>query len=277
MNRSAHRKAFFGIALFALAGLAGCTVKTNPDGSVTIGTATKYKGTAVDKTAAWASGGAVSIENDNGEISLAADGQPGTIAVTFRPFAFAGSDEEDSAISRMKNDLTAVVSPGENGSTLIHGQQSGSGSYGYDLVVHLPAGFDAPIAIRQHNGPVSISSVGAASQTKVESDNGSIDTAALPASVYLRTENGSVTASGLPTGQGNVVHSDNGSVAFTLQAGANLTITASSSGGDVTIPEPTPAGWTVTGASPQATIQVGDASGTLQVSSGNGDVDLFAE
>src|SRR4051812_19722902 len=98
MHRSAHRNVFVGFALLALAGLAGCTVKTNPDGSITLSPATKYKGTAVDKSSTWASGGAVSIENDNGDITLAADGQPGTIADTFRPFAFDDAGKDSAAV-----------------------------------------------------------------------------------------------------------------------------------------------------------------------------------
>lgn len=255
----------FGIVGFGLlATAAGC--------KVTVQSQTRFNGTPIQQDVAWTSGQALTIESPNGDVSVKADAPDGHITVKAKPFAFADDDDESGAQSTMNGKL-AFKAFNDNGAVVLQGIMQGSGSYGFDIEVHVPAGFNGALDVEQENGAVDLHGTGPASQTKVVSNNGSITATdqTLGQSIYLTTQNGSIEVNGAPTGTGNVVHTDNGFVTFGVGTGANVAIHAIASTGTVHYPD----GWAVTGeTASDVTITVGDGSAQLEVSTGNGDVTI---
>ena len=277
------RLALVPMLVAVAAASAGCKVSCEKDAAgnevCTAKLLQRFNGTQTTATAAWSTGQKVRVVSHNGNVTVRADGSAAdAVSVDFQPFAL--DTDADSAKATLANKLQGGVATAAAGEVDVEGQLSGSGAYGYDIVVHVPAVFDGPLDVAESNGEVNLASAAASTYAKVESDNGGIIAASLRGTVYLVTKNGSVNVTATPAGAQNYVHTDNGQVDFSFVAGTDLTTTvrsgASFSGlGDVTIPSPTPASWTVTGESPTLNIVTGDgAKGTLEVSSGNGDVGL---
>lgn len=265
----------FGGVVGGLLLVGACKVTSCPDADggmqTCVESLVKYKGTGIDKSIAAPSGKNITVVSPNGTVTVNVDAQAGQVTVSATPFAFDSKDGEMSAQNTMNTKLHFNTDEPNGTFTLV---QDGGGSYGFDIIVHLPPTFDASIDIEQANGEVTINGVAGAVLTKVVSQNGGITAAGFGGGLYLTTQNGAVAASGGITGPGNLIHTEVGDVDYTLSQGPNLTITAKADSGNVVLPSPVPTGWTVTGASPSETITVGDASGKVDVSSAFGDVTL---
>lgn len=267
-------------SLAAAAVLAsGCKVSKCKDAQgneipncVTVQTPTKYEGSAKSLSTAWTAGQGLTITSANGEVVVKADGEAGKVSAEFTPFAF----EYDADSGKAKLASLAAPTLGA-GAGRLDAVAQGSGASGYDVVVHLPAAFDGALDVEQSNGHVEIDGIGAAASTRVVSENGSIDASAtLKGTVFVSTKNGGVTVRATPAGAGNLVRSDNGSVALAIVGSADLVVHAIAETGSVTIPDPLPSGWAANGSSPSYTLTLGAGTGALEVSSGNGNVDLSA-
>lgn len=262
---------------FSLAGLAllttasACKVTTEDGNKITLTPLTRYNGTPETETAAWASGQAISIFNDNGQIVVHSDAAANEVRVVGKPFAF--DDNKEGAQKTIENKLNLVLNE-EDGGLVAAATMAGSGSYGYDLEVHLPAAFDGWLDVQQQNGSVELKGVGQSQGTRVNSNNGSIKatTVTLTNKIELTTRLGDIDANILPTGTDkSLVRSDFGDLDIGIPSGANLTIHAFSEGdGVVTYPE----SWAANGEENNVSITLGNGSTELEISSGKGDVAL---
>ena len=237
------------VACLALAaGLAGCKVSACPDAqSVDGGKAAttkenclqfeptvEYRGTPRTATQAWSAGKNVSIKNRNGKLVVLSDAtSAGEVQVSGTPFTRDGqSDAEKQAATAH---LSAMASPSASADAAgnVVIDAPGGGFDGYDLTVHLPSAFDG--AVNANNG------------------------------------NGELQYSGTPSSTGNLIHSDNGDVSATVGATASVSVTAKTDLGLVTFR----GAWTtqmVAANGESGTATLGAGAGTLDVSSGNGDV-----
>lgn len=256
------------LALFAPS--LGCQVSTE-DGKLILEPATRYNGTPETETAAWASGQAISIFNDNGNVVVRADASATEVSVTGKPFAF--HSEKEKAKETIENKLNLKVA-NENGEIIVAATMAGSGSYGYDLEVHIPATFDGFLDVQQQNGSVELFGVGQSKATRVNSNNGSIKATSttLTNRIELTTRLGDIDANILPTGsEKSFVRSEMGDLSIGIPAtGASLTIHAFSEDGEVTYPE----GWPKSGEGSNFSFTLGEGGTELEVSSGKGDVEL---
>lgn len=258
-------------SLALLGASAGCHVSVDEEGnSVTLKPATRYNGTPETETAAWSSGQAISVFNDNGNVIIRADASATEVSVTGKPFAFHSEKEKAKEIIEQKLNLKVE---NENGEIIVAATMGGSGSYGYDLEVHIPAGFDGALDVQQQNGNVELASVGQSKATRVNSNNGSVKAtgATLTGRVELTTRLGAIEANLLPTGnEESRVRSDSGSVSVGIAEGAHLTIHAFAERGALTFPET----WPVSGEENNRSFTLGEGTTKLEVSSGDGDVEL---
>lgn len=263
-------------ALFSLAGLAlfttasGCKV-TSDGNSITLTPLTRYNGTPEEVESAWASGKAITVFNDNGSTTIYADASASQLRVVGKPFAF--DDSKEDAVKTIENKLNLVINE-ENGGLAVAATMAGSGSYGYDLEVHVPAGFDGWLDVQQGNGSVEIVGVGQAQGTRVNSDNGSIKatSSTLTNRIELTTQLGSIDANILPTGTDQSrIRTDHGSVSVGIAQGANLTIHAfADRGGPIKHPE----SWDKSGEGNNLSFTLGDGTTPLEVSTGDGEIEL---
>lgn len=250
---------------------AACVISTE-DNKIIVEPAVRYNGTPETKTLAWASGQPISIFNDNGDIVVSSSATATEVRAVAKPFAMGKNGEADKASDTMETKLNLKVAL-ENGEIIVAATMAGSGMYGYDLDVEIPAGFDDWLDVQQQNGKVTLNGVGHSKGTRVNSNNGSIvaTKSTLTNKIELTTANGSIDANILPTGSDkSLVRTDNGDVDIGIPAGANLTIHAFSERGTVEAPED----WAKSGEDSNYSFTLGDGSTALEISTGWGDVKL---
>lgn len=262
------------IALASLAGLgmlsASACVVTTEDGKIILEPAKRFEGTPEEETVAWASGQPINVFNDNGQIVIHSDAAATEVRVVGKPFAF--HSEKEKAKETIENKLNLKVAQ-EGDGIVVAATMAGSGSYGYDLEVHIPSTFDGWLDVQQQNGSVKLVGVGSAKGTRVNSNNGSITatSATLTNKIELTTRLGDIDANILPTGtEKSLIRSDFGDLDIGIPAGANLTIHAYSEDGAVTAPE----GWAKSGEESNFSFTLGGGGTELEISSGKGDVTL---
>jgi len=266
------RPAVLAFAAVGLLSTAACQITTNDDGSVTLKPAKRFNGTPENASHAWTSGQSIVVYNDNGETKIIADSSASEVKVVGKPFAFDG--EEEDAKKTIEEKLTLKVAE-ENGEIVVAATMAGSGSYGYDLEVHIPSSFDGALDVQQGNGDVEIVSVGNSAATRVNSDNGDITATkvTLTNRIELTTGLGDIIANILPTGtEKSLVHTDMGDLSIGIPEGANLTIQASAENGTVSYPEGWPAN--ATEDKSQVAITLGSGETQLDVSTKNGDIEF---
>jgi hypothetical protein len=277
------------IALLSLAGAAaassaGCKATACKDGTkncVELQSLVRYNGTPLDlDPVPWKSGDNVTISNDNGGVTVVADGTD-SVTVHAAPFDSEGqgSSEEQLAKDTMTQHLHATAAD-SGGTITVSGKNDGHGSAGFDVTVHIPASFDGTLLVQPSNGSTTVKGGGSAKLVKVASGNGSIDASGLAGSISIHTENGDVTVQAAPTGADNVVSTGVGDIDLTLPTNGDLKVTAQTGLGNVNTPSPAPSGWTVSaadGGSSSASVQIGNGTGALQVSTSNGDITLKAQ
>jgi hypothetical protein len=228
-------------------GLAGCKVSACPDSqSVDGGKSTtkdnciqfeptvEYRGSARTATQAWSSGKSVSVRNHNGKLVVLSDAASTDVQVSGIPFTRDGTSdaEKQSATAHLAAMAPPSVAPDAAGNVIV--DAPGGGVDGYELTVHLPTAFDGTLTANNDNGELQYS--------------------------------------GTPSSTGNLVHSDNGDVTAGVGATANVSVTAKTDLGVVAFRG---TGWMtpmVSADGMTGSASLGTGAGTLNVTSGNGDV-----
>ena len=264
------RLAVLSFSALGLLSTAACQVSTE-DGKIILEPAKRFNGSPETGSEAWNAGQPIVVFNDNGNTKIVADSSVAEVSVVGRPFAFDAEEEDAKKTIEEKLNLKVAT---ENGEIVVAATMAGSGSYGYDLEVHIPSNFDGALDVQQGNGDVELASMGHAIATRVTSDNGDITVknVTLAGRIELTTRLGDIEASILPTGSDkSVVRTNMGDVTLGIPASAaNLTIHAYSEDGLVTYPE----SWAANGEESNVSITLGEGTTELEVSSGNGDVTL---
>jgi hypothetical protein len=231
----------------------------------------RYEGTAKTVSAAWATGKIVTINNGNGSVSVDTASPTSEVSVTGAPFAIEPDDDpgKQTALTEMNTKLLLAATPDANGNVSVSG--NGTGTYGFELTVHLPTSFDGPLSVTSGNGPVKLATSPTSPSTTINGSAGDIDARNLAGTVVIKNGAGGIAVSATPSGSGNSIKTDVGDINARISPQANLTITATTAfGGSVT-----PAQGTTANLSPDkmsASITLGDGTGVLVVSTGNGNV-----
>jgi hypothetical protein len=248
MNRTST-VAFASLATTLLLGAAGCKVSACPDQAaidggkqvskdncIQIEPTREYDGTPRTATLGWASGGAVSVTNSNGSLTITSDSTSATeVQISGIPFTRDGSSDADraNATAHIMQMAPPAVTPSGSGGSIV---APGAGFDGYKLTVRLPAAFDGVLTAK--NG------------------------------------NGELTFSGTPVAAGSTIHTDNGDVSATIGAAANVTATAKTEFGSVSF-QGTWMSPMVSTDMTQGTAVLGTGAGSIEGSTRNGDV-LFS-
>jgi hypothetical protein len=216
---------------------------------------------------AWTSGSPISITNKNGSLTVAL-ANPGDERVAFAGTAFTRETDDAEGAERAKANLRGLGDPAFSGD-FVSLLAPGGGVNGYHLKVWIPADFDSTLTIRTENGTTTLHGANRSVSTVVDSH--AIFAYDLRGTVNLRSRVGDIEARGIPSGMGNVIRAENGDIATYLGA-ANLAITAKSESGMVSFP----AAWMPNLAADKmsGSATLGDGSGTLNVSTGLGDIVL---
>jgi hypothetical protein len=194
----------------------------------------EYDGPARTASQRWSQGKNVTIENANG--SLVVDGMlVSNVEVSGVPFTRDGTSAAER--QHATDHLNAMAPPSVtlDASSNVVVTAPGGGFDGYKLTVYLPLIFDGVLSV--NNG------------------------------------NGSISYAGTPTSVGNRIHAGNGDITATIGTSARATVTAATDLGKVVFN----GGWV----SPVLSMdqrsgnaQVGDGTGSLDVTTNNGDIEL---
>lgn len=247
MNRTLKNVSTSLSSLLVLAVAAGCKVSACPDAQAIDGgkSTTKdnclqfeptveYDGTARTASQAWSTGKSVSIKNRNGSLTVTSDSTSATdVQVSGIPFTRDGTSDAEKQSATAH--LTAMASPGVTADATgnVIIDAPGGGVDGYKLTVRLPSAFDGVVGATNDNGDLAYS--------------------------------------GTPTSVGNTLHSDNGDVSATVGAGSKIMATGSTDLGIVVFR----GAWTspvVSVDQMSGSAQLGDGSGSLNATTGLGDV-----
>lgn len=272
---SLFRKEFVVVAFAAAAAIPGCYVSVEP--------ATRFEGTPVTKSVDYASGQAVHIVSNNGNVTVAGGSSSSALSVKFQPFILEKDDNEDGAKSQMENDLSMTAEVRESGDIVLSviRKDGSSGNLGADIVVTLPAGFDGAFEVDQNNGEVKADLRGGHPlSTDIDSENGSIEIlgAAGPLSIVAGNGSGRVDVAAWPEGGEGKVELGNGDLDFSLPADANGTMTAFAENG-VVDDGSIPSTWATEAAgegSKSYTMGDGTLGGLVAISTGLGDITISA-
>jgi hypothetical protein len=278
----------FKIAALSCAGLtvfgaSGCKVTECTETSADGGTTKKENCLQLEPTVeyqdmrkrtgeqAWTSGQPISVTNRNGKLTVA-PGAAGDERVLFSGIPFTRETNNADGAQKAKDHLGAMADPAFTGAGFISLIAPGGGVDGYHLTVWIPLDFDAALTLRNDNGTTELHGVDGTASTTVVSH--AIDATNLTHTINLHATVGDIQARGVPSGAGNVIRTDLGDVNATIGA-ANLTITAKTDSGAVTFPM----GWMSAVATDKlsGSATLGDGSGMLNVSSGGGQLNFFAQ
>ena len=220
---------------------------------------------------AWSSGQSISIKNPNGPLKVAL-GNAGDERVAFAGTAFTRETNDAAGAQKAKDHLSAFADPAFVGGSFVSLAAPGGGVDGYDLTVWIPPDFNAELIVTNDNGTTTLYGADGTTSTTVKSHE--IIATNLRGKINLEARVGDIDARGIASGPDNVIRSGLGDVTVTLGA-TNLAITAKSDSGMVTIP----AEWKPMLAENKmsGTATLGDGTGTLTVSTGNGNISFFAQ
>lgn len=166
------------LPIVALAGVSsGCIVsdcKTSDGGDgVCLETPHRYQGFATTESVAYEWGYAVDVDGIYGDI-VVLEGPPGEVGVTFAPFAYSSSDDEEAAVQATLD--KAELELGANGDTIFVRATRSDGDLplvGVDLEIALPPEFDGALVVRNRGrgtwnpGDVDVEFVGDAVSVEV--------------------------------------------------------------------------------------------------------------
>lgn len=147
------------LGLSLLSATTACEVACSEDeesrGGVCVAKSlTRYNGTPVSQSAAWSTGGSLTIDGVYGDITVA-KGTADTVDVTFEPFSYRAHDAQDAAVREMNENLVLEITDGTN-VTVKTGRNGGSNGLGAKITVLLPAAFDGAVTVtNQGNGPIN--------------------------------------------------------------------------------------------------------------------------
>lgn len=159
------------LAAAAVAG-AGCQFqvegKTDPD-AVPV----KFEGTERTQEVVYGPNQRLRIDSVNGAVDVTVNNSD-KVKVTFRPFAFARRDSESDAVAVMEKNLRLVMSAEGEEIKIQALKDGGSGSFGADIIVSVPASFSGDFKVTQGNGSVDVDLGGSAFDDvlDVATDNG---------------------------------------------------------------------------------------------------------
>jgi hypothetical protein len=235
---------------------AGCVVTVEPG--------TQWLLDPITKTATYEAGDGVRVDQQNGEVSIER-GSGSEISAVFEPFTFRADDEEEEASAEMKNDLTLTVED-QGGYVLVRvAKADGSSGYlGAHVTVTLPADFSGGIEVDSDNGGLDLRD--ASGQLTIDVNNG---TSTIEVDAWSPLD--------------GTVNVGNGDLEFTVASGLEGSIEAIADGADPAVigPDPMPADWDVTETSAtNKTFTFGTdptVGGTVTLTTGNGDITIFAE
>jgi hypothetical protein len=267
---------------YAAISLAGCKATPCPDtigpdgGTVTHDNCVQleptypYEDQVRMSSTGWASGQAISIKNQNGDVTVAADSTAaGEVQVSGTPFTRDTKDEtgKQNATARLGKMANPTVITDASGVIV---SAPGGGVDGYRLIVHIPAAFDGAISVTNGAGGVTHHSAAGAKSTTIHTDAGDVTADNLTGTINLSCGAGDLTVSATPSGPGNVLHSDVGDINVSIGM-ANLMISATPEGGMVTFP----AAWgmpTLSTDMKTSSVTIGDGSGALVATTGLGSI-----
>ena len=243
--------------LVSVPAVSGCIVTQNSDGSVTLEGGTRYEGTAVSKSVAYAAGMGVRVVGVNGDIKVST-GSTSDLSATFKPFTLQKGDSTgaQNAKDEMNNHIQFSVGT-QGGEVVVSVARDGgaSGNLGADVEVVLPASLSGAFTVQQGNGNVVASLPASfAGAVSVAQSNGDTDLSLGGAASAVTVDNtgaGAVQVSGASgrlaitgpfdvsvsvsawaaAGQdGAITAGDLGSLTLTAPATATGTITAQAGG-----------------------------------------------
>jgi Putative adhesin len=268
---------------YAAISLAGCKASACPDtagpdgGTVTRDNCVQLEPTYPyeDKprlsSTKWATGQAISIKNQNGEVAVSADSTVADeVQVSGTPFTRDTKDAagQQSATNRLGAMANPTVTTDVSG--VIVSAPGGGVFDGYRLTVHVPAGFDGAIAVTGGAGEVTLHSAAGAKSTTIHNGAGKVTADNLTGTIDLSTGSGDLSVSATPSGPGNVLHTEVGDINVSIGM-ANLKISATPEGGMVTFP----AAWGMPILSTDmktSSVTIGDGSGALVATTGLGSI-----
>ena len=259
-----HTSRFAMIPCALLAGafaLAGCRVEvTGPK---------RYDGTPKTTSAAWTTTKIVTIDNGNGSLTVDTAGTTSDVSVTGAPFALEPDDDQgkQTAVNEMTNKLVLAATADSTGNVTVSG--NGTGTYGFDMTVHLPSNFDGPLSITEGNGPITVAGSAISPSTTITGSAGDITVQNIANSVVIKNGAGDITVSARPAGAGNSIRTDVGDINATIAG--DVTITAKTEFGGTVTPPPGAAA-NLSADKMSAAITLGAGTGALDVSTGNGNV-----
>jgi Putative adhesin len=217
----------------------------------------------------WTSGRSVSITNENGPLKVAL-GNAGDQRVAFAGTAFTRETNNAEGAQKAKDQLGKMADPAFAADNFISLVAPGGGYDGYDLTVWLPPDFDAALTITNKNGTTTVYGANGTTETVVNSH--AIVATNLRGTIKLTSAVGDIDARGTPSGKGNIIRAELGDVNTSLGA-VNLAVTATSKSGMVIFPTEWPQNVAADKMSGSATL--GDGTGDLTVSTGNGNLTFF--
>jgi hypothetical protein len=149
------------------------------DSGTNLGTLTRFESkTPLVLEGTWDTGAPIIIESANGDIKVVRGTGDAIVRATFTPFVYRRADAPDSEVKSDLDRLSAEVQPDADGVLVRSTRAEGSPStLGADIVVEIPAAFDATLSIRQNNGETDVSFAGNAKGIALESSDGSCNVA----------------------------------------------------------------------------------------------------
>jgi len=220
----------------------------------------------------WSPGRAVSIINHNGPLRVDVDTTlEGRVTVSGIAFTREVASEvgKQNATDRLAQTAAPSLTVDDLGHIAIDAPGQGVVD-GYDLTVRLPPAFDGALKIDAQNGKLTL--LGADRAEKTTATAHGIVAHNLRNAIHLTSTVGEIEVSALPSGGGNFIHSEVGNIRATIGL-ANLAITAKTALGRVTFP-PSWSATMVTADGLSGTVNLGDASGSLAVTTENGNIDF---
>lgn len=138
----------------------------------------EYKGTPETQQVVWVAGTPVTIDGINGDIRVEIGSQTDTVDVEIQPYTYRGASKKEQAIQEINDHLVVEAGGDVNLITVTTGRSGDAPNLGADLVIRLPAGFDAALDVRNRGdgtidpGEVELRSVGGATSLNVRNDSG---------------------------------------------------------------------------------------------------------
>lgn len=237
------RPALAFLALTACLPLAGCVVTQDGDKTI-IQPATRFDGTPVSSSVAYAPGQAIKILSHNGHVTVV-PGSGSEVKVTFSPFTLGKSDQADAAKREMEQNLHLKAGSANNVVSIEANVDDGSSSgLGADIKVSLPKGWTGAFAVTSDNGPVDADLTGGTpTSTTVVGNAGGIAVTGAAGLLSFVNDAGDIDVSvaswaAVDAGEGKIHQSGAGDIALHVLQSFEGSIQAQASGvlNDSTVP-----------------------------------------